>query len=45
MREDFNIAAVAERHFDLALEKAVRQITTEMKEFYESWSVGGVKKI
>jgi len=45
MRESFLIEAVYTRHFEAALEKAVPQITTEMCEAYESWSVGGVKKI
>ncbi|CAZ83472.1 unnamed protein product [Tuber melanosporum] len=45
MRESFFIEAVCARHFEAALERAVPQITTEMREAYESWSVGGVKKI
>ncbi|RPA90686.1 AAA-domain-containing protein [Choiromyces venosus 120613-1] len=45
MRESFSIEAVCARHFEAALEKAVPQITAEMREAYENWSVGGVKKI
>jgi len=45
MRESFLIEAVYTRHFKAALEKAVPQITSGMCEAYESWSVGGVKKI
>ncbi|KAL7272358.1 AAA+-type ATPase [Rhizina undulata] len=45
MRESFEIDAVGKRHFEAALEKAVPQITQEMRESYEQWSVGGVKKI
>ncbi|KAG0638431.1 P-loop containing nucleoside triphosphate hydrolase protein [Tuber brumale] len=45
MRESFLIEAVCARHFEAALERAVPQITTEMCAAYESWSVGGVKKI
>ena len=45
MRESFDIAAVARKHFELAVLKAVPQITKKMREKYEKWSVGGVKKI
>lgn len=45
MRESFDIDAVGKRHFDQAMEKAVPQITSSMRERYERWSVGGVKKI
>lgn len=45
MRESFNIDAVGKRHFNQAMEKAVPQITNAMRERYERWSVGGVKKI
>ncbi|KAI5782730.1 P-loop containing nucleoside triphosphate hydrolase protein [Geopyxis carbonaria] len=45
MRESFEIEAVGKRHFEMALEKAVPQITDEMRWKYENWSVGGVKKI
>ncbi|CUS15734.1 unnamed protein product [Tuber aestivum] len=45
MRESFSIRAVCARHFEAALKRAVPQITTAMCKAYESWSVGGVKKI
>lgn len=45
MRESFDIEAVGKRHFEMALRKAVPQITVEMRRAYEAWSVGGVKKI
>lgn len=45
MRESFDIGAVEKRHFDQAMENAVPQITKAMRERYEGWSVGGVKKI
>lgn len=45
MRESFDIEAVLPRHFDLALLNSKPQITREMTEAYENWSVGGVKKI
>jgi len=45
MRESFQIHAVGERHFDMALAGAVPQITEEIRMRYEEWSVGGVKKI
>lgn len=45
MRESLDIEAVGRRHFDIAREKSVRQITPQMKRFYEEWSVGGVRKI
>ena len=45
MRESFDIDAVGTTHFDMAVEKAVPQITQAMRRKYEQWSVGGVKKI
>ena len=45
MRESFDVECVAQRHFEMALEKAIPQITEEMCRKYEEWSVGGVKKI
>lgn len=45
MRESFEVECVGRRHFDMALEKAIPQITEEMCRKYEEWSVGGVKKI
>jgi AAA family ATPase len=45
MRESFDIDAVGKTHFDQAMEKAVPQITRDMRMRYERWSVGGVKKI
>ncbi|KAF8455056.1 P-loop containing nucleoside triphosphate hydrolase protein, partial [Kalaharituber pfeilii] len=45
MRESMEIQEVAKRHFDEACGKATRQITEEMRRFYEEWSVGGVRKI
>jgi AAA family ATPase len=45
MRESFDVEAVGKRHFELAVEKAVPQITLSMRRKYEEWSVGGVKKI
>lgn len=45
MRESFEIEAVGNRHFEMALEKSVPQITDDMRFKYENWSVGGVKKI
>ncbi len=37
--------AVCERHFELALTQVQRQITSEVRERYENWSVGGAKKL
>jgi AAA family ATPase len=45
MRESFEIEAVARKHFEAAVVKAVPQITVEMRRKYEQWNVGGVKKI
>ncbi|KAF8250853.1 AAA-domain-containing protein [Wilcoxina mikolae CBS 423.85] len=45
MRESFDVEAVGKRHFEVAVEKAVPQITLSMRRKYEEWSVGGVKKI
>lgn len=45
MRESFDIEAVARKHFEMAVTKAVPQITKSMRKKYEEWSVGGVKRI
>lgn len=45
MRESFDIEAVDKRHFDLAVAKAVPQITASTRTWYEQWSASGVKKI
>ena len=45
MGESMDIESVAWRHFQAALEAQVKQITPEMKRFYENWSVGGVRRL
>lgn len=45
MRESMDIEAVAWRHFQAALDAQVRQISLEMRRFYEDWSVGGVRRL
>ena len=44
-REDYEIDAVYQRHFNVAMAQGIRQITEEMRRGYESWSVGGLKKM
>ncbi|KZF21202.1 AAA-domain-containing protein [Xylona heveae TC161] len=36
---------IGTRHFEFALTKVVRQITDEVREQFENWSVGGTKKL
>jgi len=45
MRESLQIESVAWRHFVEAEKHSTRQITDEMRKFYEEWKVGGVNKL
>ncbi|KAF8454503.1 P-loop containing nucleoside triphosphate hydrolase protein [Terfezia claveryi] len=45
MRESLQIESVAWRHFEEAKRHSTRQITDEMRKFYEDWRVGGVNRL
>ena len=45
MRESLQIESVAWRHFEEAKKHSTRQITDEMRKFYEEWKVGGVNRL
>jgi len=45
MRESLQIESIAWRHFEEAKKHSTRQITDEMRKFYEEWKVGGVNRL
>ncbi|RPB26195.1 AAA-domain-containing protein [Terfezia boudieri ATCC MYA-4762] len=45
MRESLQIESVAWRHFEEAKKHSTRQITDQMRKFYEDWRVGGVNRL